>query len=209
MEVILYLIIGYLIGSIPFGLIITQKAGLGDIRTIGSGNIGATNVLRTGNKKLAILTLIADMMKGFIPALIVLFYTARDYTFPGEEPSIIYGHTEALLIGFGAILGHCFSMWLKFKGGKGIATAGGVLLAAVPLAGLLAALCWIATAYFSRISSLSALVASAMAPVFTYFMYGSVPGAICVFIAALAFYKHRANIARLAKGEEPKIELKK
>ncbi len=209
MELILYLLFGYVVGSIPFGLLITKKAGLGDIRSIGSGNIGATNVLRTGNKKLAAATLAADMLKAFIPVLIILFIAARDYTFPGEQTNIIYAHTEALIVGLGAVIGHCFPVWLKFKGGKGVATTLGALLAAVPYVGLIACLTWIITAYFSRISSLSALVAVALAPLLTLFFYGMGAAIICALITAIVFFKHKDNIKRLIKGEEPKIGQKK
>ena len=209
MDLILYLLFGYLVGSIPFGLIITKKAGLGDIRDIGSGNIGATNVLRTGNKKLAAMTLAADMLKAFIPALIILLLTLREYAFPGVEAVIILGHTEALIAGLGAVIGHCYPVWLKFKGGKGVATTLGALLAATTYVGLIACLIWLATAYFTRISSLSALIAVAIAPILTIFFYGFGAAVICAFISALVIYKHMANIDRIIKGEEPKIGQKK
>lgn len=208
MDLILYLLFGYLVGSIPFGLLITQKAGLGDIRKIGSGNIGATNVLRTGNKKLAAATLAADMLKAFIPALIVLFLTAREYAFPGVDSFVYYGHAEALITGLGAVIGHCFPVWLKFKGGKGVATSLGALLAATPYVGLMACIVWLATAFFTRISSLSALTAIALAPILVIFFYGFGAAVVCALISALVIYKHMDNIDRIIKGQESKIDLK-
>lgn len=194
MEFILALAFGYLIGSIPFGLVLTRIAGLGDIRTIGSGNIGATNVLRTGNKRLALATLVLDGGKG--AAAVLLAY-------------ILLGHDAALLAALGAILGHCFPVWLKFKGGKGVATTLGTLLAAVPYAGLIACATWLAMALVFRISSLSALVAVLAAPIATYFIYGTMPAVIALLITALVWWRHTENIRRLLKGQEPKIGKKK
>lgn len=191
MEFIVALIISYLIGSIPFGLILSRLSGFGDIREIGSGNIGATNVLRTGNKGLAFATLMLDGMKGAF-AIAMLSMLA-----------------PALLVGLFAILGHCFPVWLKFKGGKGVATTFGVLLVATPWAGLIAAVTWGIVAGFTRISSLSALSAAAIAPAVTLIYYGLTPAAITLLITVLVFWRHKENIQRLMKGEESKIGSKK
>lgn len=185
---------GYLLGSVPFGLVLTRVAGLGDIRQIGSGNIGATNVLRTGNKPLAAATLILDSGKGAIAALLALW---------------LGGETAALVAGGAAMLGHSFPVWLGFKGGKGVATALGVLLAVAWPVGLAACLTWLATAALFRISSLSALVAIGLSPASAYFLAGPSTAALALFIAALVFVRHAANIRRLLAGEEPKIGAKK
>ncbi len=185
--------LAYLIGSIPFGLILTRLGGYGDIRDIGSGNIGATNVLRTGNKKLALLTLFLDGIKSVIA--IIIFYRP-DFSF-------------LMLIGFAAMIGHCFPVWLKFKGGKGVATTFGVLLAAVPFAGMLAALTWILSAMAGRMSSLAALSAMIMAPAYTYAIYGLYPALINVAISALVIVRHKENIKRIRAGTEPRIGEKK
>jgi len=187
---------GYLIGSIPFGVLVTRRAGVGDVRSIGSGNIGATNVLRTGRKDLAALTLIGDMGKGAIAVLLARFLT----------------HDEGVtaLTGGAAFLGHLFPVWLKFRGGKGVATFYGVLIAAFWPAGLLAALTWIVVAAVFRISSLAALTAAALAPVYVFATDG--PRAmlyLALFMAVLIFIRHHENIGRLLKGQEPKIGAKK
>lgn len=192
----LFLILAYLIGSIPFGLLLTKIFLKEDIRAIGSGNIGATNVLRTGKKGLALATLLLDGGKGALA--IYLFYIL------GKADIV-----SSCLVGFFAILGHCFPVWLKFKGGKGVATAIGVLLAAVPMAGLAACAVWLAVFFLTRISSASALSALAAAPVVTYMLYGSIPAVIVLLIAALVFWRHKDNIRRLMKGEEPKFGGKK
>lgn len=194
-------LLAYLIGSIPFGLLLAKVAGYGDIRAIGSGNIGATNVLRTGNKKLAALTLLLDGGKGAMAT--VLVFQIAPYLCCGSTPE--FRSFFGLAIGFTAILGHNFPLWLKFKGGKGVATTLGVLLAAVPGAGLAACGAWLATAILSRISSLSALVALTTAPLVTFFVYGPGPAAVCVLITLLGFIRHKDNIKRLLKGEEPRI----
>ncbi len=183
-------ILGYLLGSIPFGLLLAKLAGHGDIRNIGSGNIGATNVLRTGNKKLAILTLLLDGSKGAF----AIFITG---TFVNQE--------SALIAGIFAIIGHCYPVWLKFKGGKGVATALGVFLAAVPFAGAIACATWLTTALISKTSSLSALIAVLTVPLVTFFVYGPAPATIALLITALIWWRHKDNIKRLIKGEEPKI----
>ncbi len=180
---------GYLIGSIPFGLILTRLAGLGDLRAIGSGNIGATNVLRTGNKGLAALTLLLDIGKGALAVLLA----AR------------YGPDMAVLAGGGSMVGHVAPVWLGFKGGKGVATALGVLLAIAWPVGCLAALTWVATAALTRISSLSALIAIAAAPVYAYALADPQRAELALFIAVLVWLRHYENIRRLLKGEEPRI----
>ncbi|MCG7493424.1 glycerol-3-phosphate 1-O-acyltransferase PlsY [Thalassobius sp. Cn5-15] len=186
----LWALIGYLLGSIPFGMVLAAVMGLGNLRSIGSGNIGATNVLRTGNKLAAALTLILDGGKAAVAVLL-----AR--AFAGED--------AAQLAGLMAFFGHCFPVWLKFKGGKGVATFLGLLLALAWPVGVAACLTWLATAVIARISSLSALVAAAIS---TFWMVVLGYGQMIVMGAALTlliFWTHRANIARLRKGEEPRI----
>lgn len=200
----------YFFGTIPFGLIISKFFLNLDIRNTGSGNIGATNVLRTGNKKLAFFTLILDAAKGTIPILILILLDVD------KEPIKLTSYCApaymifalSLGAGLGAILGHCFPVWLKFKGGKGVATALGALLAAVPFAGLAAAGAWIATAFLFKISSLAALVAVGIAPIVTYFFYGGAPATVCFLITLLVWFRHKDNIKRLIAGTEPKIGAK-
>ncbi|MCB1651299.1 MAG: glycerol-3-phosphate 1-O-acyltransferase PlsY [Alphaproteobacteria bacterium] len=203
--VFLYTIAAYLIGSIPFGLLLSKIFGYGDIRKIGSGNIGATNVLRTGNKKLAFITLLLDASKAAV-FLLFLQMESTPHSSGAYDPTI---HVILLLLGFVAILGHCYPVWLKFKGGKGVATALGVLLAAVPMAGLVAVTTWGIVAGFFRYSSLAALSALAITPLATFLIYGGAPALITLLIAALVFWRHKDNIKRLMKGEEPKIRQKK
>jgi len=180
---------GYLLGSIPFGLLITRAAGLGDVRKIGSGNIGATNVLRTGNKGLAALTLVADALKGTAAALIA-----------GQ-----FGAELGMAAGFGAFLGHIFPVWLGFKGGKGVATYLGVLFGLAWQAGLVFVVVWIAVAAISRFSSLAALVGTVAAPVFLLW-FGLYDLAILFAIMSIiVFIKHRANIGRLLSRTESRI----
>lgn len=189
---------GYLLGSIPFGLVIVKAAGLGDIRAIGSGNIGATNVLRTGRKDLALATLLLDSGKAAIALLVA------NVVFPME------GNEAGFVAGGAAYLGHCFPVWLNFKGGKGVATFFGVLFAGLPLIGLACGALWILTAILFRFSSLGGLVAAAAAPVLAYFLLnGPVAIGFCVFLAVLIFIRHHANISRLLAGTEPKIGAKK
>ncbi|WP_085556586.1 glycerol-3-phosphate 1-O-acyltransferase PlsY [Azospirillum agricola] len=188
-------LLGYLLGSIPFGLVLTRMAGLGDIRQIGSGNIGATNVLRTGNKPLALATLLLDSGKGAIAALLAFLWAG---------PAFL-GLEAAVLAAGGAMLGHSFPVWLGFKGGKGVATALGVLLAVCWPAGLLACLTWLVMAAVFRISSLSALTALALSPLTGWYFGGPLVAGLCLFIAVLVFVRHEANIRRLLKGEEPRI----
>ena len=193
---IIPLFIAYLFGSIPFGLLLSKVSGHGDIRKIGSGNIGATNVLRTGNKLLAILTLLLDASKG---AFVIFFWLYF------QKESFCFKDTFLVILGFVSIIGHCYPIWLKFKGGKGVATALGVLLAAVPYVGLIACATWLAAAFAFKISSLAALIAIGLAPIATALIYGPAPAAVCLLIALLIFWRHRTNIQRLLKGEEPKI----
>jgi acyl phosphate:glycerol-3-phosphate acyltransferase len=191
MEYIITAIAAYLLGSIPFGLVLTKLAGYGDIRQIGSGNIGATNVLRTGNKPLALATLILDSGKGAIAVFIAWKF---------------FDYNAAMIAGFFALLGHLFPVWLKFKGGKGVATTLGTLLALKPIIGVAACGLWLLIALITRYSSLSALVAIAATPFLAHFLYHDANLAgLCGIIATLVFFKHRENIRRLIKGEEPKI----
>jgi len=188
-QLLVALAFGYLLGSIPFGLLLTRLAGLGDIRGIGSGNIGATNVLRTGNKLLAAATLLGDALKGTVAVLIA----AR------------WGEAAALAAALGAFLGHLFPVWLGFKGGKGVATFIGCLIGLNPWAALVFAVVWLAIAFLSRYSSLAALVASAATPAALYAL-GSRPAAVVfILLAVLLWIRHRANIARLVSGQESRI----
>src|SRR5215475_5216205 len=181
---------GYLLGSIPFGLVITQLAGTQDIRTIGSGNIGATNVLRTGRKELAAATLIGDMLKG-TAAVIIAGYLG--------------GPTAAMLAALGAFLGHLFPVWLKFKGGKGVAVYIGILLGLFWPAAIVFCLVWLATAFTSRYSSLSALVASFVTPLFLWWFGQPTLALLFIVLTILVFYAHRENIKRLRAGTESRI----
>jgi glycerol-3-phosphate acyltransferase PlsY len=189
------LIGGYLLGSIPFGVIVTRLGGMGDVRQIGSGNIGATNVLRTGRRDLALLTLLGDGGKGVVAVLMA---------------KALFGPDAAALAGGAAFLGHIFPVWLGFKGGKGVATFFGIMLAAAWPVGVAAALTWIAMAAVLRWSSLAALTAAVLAPVFAV-LFHQRPAilTLAVFTALLILYRHKENIRRLLKGEEPKIGAKK
>lgn len=189
-------ILGYLLGSIPFGLVLTKAAGLGDIRSIGSGNIGATNVLRTGNKGLALATLLLDGGKGAVAVLLARWLVDEESAY--------------LIAGVAAVLGHNFPVWLKFKGGKGVATTLGTMLAAAPYVGLAACLTWLGVAMIFRYSSLAALIALAVAPLFAELMVHDHWVALAFLaLAILGWIRHRANLARLKRGEEPKIGAKK
>ncbi|PZP48978.1 MAG: glycerol-3-phosphate acyltransferase [Agrobacterium fabrum] len=183
-------LIGYLLGSIPFGLILTRMAGLGDVRKIGSGNIGATNVLRTGNKKLAAATLLLDALKGTAAVLVA---------------NALWGYEASLVAGFFAFLGHLFPVWLGFKGGKGVATYIGVLLGAAPLMMLAFALIWLATAFITRYSSLSALLAMLVIPVALWVLGPEKTALLVTLLSAISWWKHRENIARLLAGTESRI----
>lgn len=184
------LLFGYLCGSIPFGLILTRNAGLGDLRTIGSGNIGATNVLRTGNKKLAALTLLADALKGTVAVVV-----ARQ----------VIGMEAALIAGLGAFLGHLYPVWLKFKGGKGVATYLGVLLGLAPVIVLVFAVVWLSMAKLFRYSSLAALAAAAVVPVALYLYGRPEVASLFVILSVITFLKHHENIRRLLAGTESRI----
>jgi acyl phosphate:glycerol-3-phosphate acyltransferase len=190
----LSVLIGYGLGSVPFGLLITHFAGLGDVRKIGSGNIGATNVLRTGKKWAAVLTLLFDGGKGAAAVLI------------GQW---LFGATGAMIAGLAVVLGHVFPVWIKFKGGKGVATFIGVLLGLYWPVGLLVIATWLLVAFLFRISSLSALVAAGLAP--AYIMaFGEFPTALFAFVLTIIlFITHHENIYRLCHGQEPRIGAKK
>ncbi|MEE1611572.1 glycerol-3-phosphate 1-O-acyltransferase PlsY [Microvirga sp. CF3016] len=183
------LIFGYLLGSIPFGLIFTRMAGLGDVRKIGSGNIGATNVLRTGRKGLAAATLVADALKGTAAVLI----------------AAQWGPQFATLAALGAFLGHLFPVWLQFKGGKGVATFIGVMIGLKPLAALIFCLIWLGVAFASKYSSLSALIASATTPVVLWLLGEPGMAGMAIILVALLWWKHSQNISRLLAGTEGKI----
>ena len=183
-------LLGYLIGSIPFGLLLTKAAGMGDVRQIGSGNIGATNVLRTGNKGLAAGTLVLDLLKGFAPVALA---------------GHLWGEVAMAFAAGAAVLGHCFPVWLGFKGGKGVATNAGVAFGLAWPLGLAYAFVWLSILAIFRISSLAGMAAvvaaAAAAPLFGYPQFFPVLGAIALLIN----YLHRENIARLARGEEPRV----
>jgi glycerol-3-phosphate acyltransferase PlsY len=187
------LLFGYLLGSIPFGLLFSWLAGAGDVRRIGSGNIGATNVLRTGKRWAALATLICDGGKG---ALAVIF--------AGQ----LHGEVAAAIAGLGAFLGHVFPLWLRFRGGKGVATFFGVLLALKWPVGLLALATWLAVAAVFRISSLSALTAAALAPIYMMFLGKPLDAMLALLLAILIFATHRENLRRLFAGREPRIGAK-
>jgi acyl phosphate:glycerol-3-phosphate acyltransferase len=189
MTAVLAFAFGYLLGSIPFGLLLTRAAGGPDIRAIGSGNIGATNVLRTGHKGLAAATLLCDMVKGATAVLIVAHFGAE----------------AALAAGLGAFLGHLFPVWLKFKGGKGVATYIGVLIGLYWPAALFFAAIWAAVAAATRYSSLAALIASALTPLGLWFFGLPNVAALFLLLTVLLWVMHRANIARLLSGSEGKI----
>jgi len=186
--------LGYLLGSIPFGLILTRLAGTQDLRSIGSGNIGATNVLRTGRKGLAAATLIGDMLKG---------------TFAVVIAGYLGGSGAAMIAALGAFLGHLFPIWLKFKGGKGVAVYIGVLLGLYWPAAAIFGVIWLTTAFVTRYSSLSALVASFVTPIFLWAFGHLALAALFAVLTLLLFYTHRENIKRLQAGTEGKIGEKK
>ncbi|RXF74647.1 glycerol-3-phosphate 1-O-acyltransferase PlsY [Hansschlegelia zhihuaiae] len=184
------ILLGYLLGSIPFGVIVTRAAGAGDLRKIGSGNIGTTNVLRTGRKELAALTLLGDMLKATVAVLV-----ARHF----------FGDIPALAAGAAAFLGHVFPIWLRFKGGKGVATYLGALIGAAWPVGLAFAAVWIAVAWLTRYSSASALAASIVAPVLLALFVGLVPALVFAALTLALWALHHENIARLMAGEESRI----
>jgi acyl phosphate:glycerol-3-phosphate acyltransferase len=193
MQNIIAIVGGYFCGSIPFGLLLAKAAGLGDIRKIGSGNIGATNVLRTGNTKIAALTLLCDVLKGFIPVVLAQIY---------------FGPRAAMVAGFAALAGHVFPVWLGFKGGKGVATALGIMLGWSWPVALIALVTWVLVFWARRISSLSALSAALIGvPAALYFappLWQQV-----AILGAVIWVTHRANIQRLLAGSEPKSSFKK
>lgn len=192
------LVLGYLLGAIPFGLLLTRAAGLGDVRDIGSGNIGATNVLRTGHRGLAALTLVLDALKGTAAVLI------------GHEIGAHGGVAilASLVAGLGTFLGHIFPVWLGFKGGKGVATYIGILLGLNWPAGIAFCVVWLLIAVLSRYSSLSALTAAVLTPIGLFAAGDRPTGLLAALLSVLLIYKHRANIRRLRAGEEPKIGAK-
>jgi glycerol-3-phosphate acyltransferase PlsY len=192
-------LLAYLLGSIPFGLVLTRLAGLGDIRKIGSGNVGATNVLRTGNKPLALLTLALDAGKGGIAALIAY------HVYPGGENGLDF----AIVAGITAVIGHNFPLWLRFQGGKGVATTLGTLLAVAWPIGLSACLTWALVAAVSRYSSLAALVSLAASPFYALYFGSEKVAGLATILTILAILRHHENIRRLLKGEEDKIGKKK
>ncbi len=198
MTFIISAFVGYFLGSIPFGLVFTRLAGLGDIRQIGSGNIGATNVLRTGRKDLALLTLICDIGKAGFAALLAQW--------------MFHSELAGLCAGTFGVLGHNFPVWLKFKGGKGVASTLGMMLATHPVVGIMACLTWLFMAIAFRYSSLSALTALILSPLYAFLLGGShvVAFVSCyAFLAVLSLIRHRANISRLLNGTETKIKMKK
>jgi acyl phosphate:glycerol-3-phosphate acyltransferase len=188
-TMILAALFGYALGSIPFGLVLTKLAGLGDIRNVGSGNIGATNVLRTGNKAIALATLLLDGGKAAAALLITQ----------------VYAPDLALIAGAFAFIGHLYPVWLKFKGGKGVATFIGITLAFDLMLGGICILAWLVTAIIFRFSSLAALAAAVAGPLYASLYLTNFSGSIFALIAALIFWRHKSNIQRLLNGEEPKI----
>jgi len=190
MTILLAAVLGYLLGSVPFGLVLTKLAGHGDIRAIGSGNIGATNVLRTGNKGLAAATLVLDAAKGALALLLARWW---------------WGEDAALVAGVAAMAGHAFPVWLGFKGGKGVATGAGVLLAAQWWLGLAALAVWLGVALATRISSAGALAACAAAPIVALLLGDVRLALFAAGLGALIAWRHRPNIARLMAGTEPRI----
>ncbi|MEJ0097378.1 MAG: glycerol-3-phosphate 1-O-acyltransferase PlsY [Bauldia sp.] len=188
------LVVGYLLGSIPFGLVLTRLAGLGDIRAIGSGNIGATNVLRTGNRPLAAATFLLDGLKGTAAVLIGAW---------------IGGPAVAILAALAAFLGHLFPVWLRFKGGKGVSTYIGLLLGLCWPAAILFCVLWLATAFATRISSASALLASLVTPIVLFFIAAQPVAVLFVVLSLILWWRHADNIRRLATGTETKIGAKR
>ncbi len=189
-ALIAVLSLGYLLGSIPFGLILTRMAGHGDLRQIGSGNIGATNVLRTGNKKLAAATLLLDALKATAAAV---------------AAQAVFGANAGLLAGFAAFIGHLFPVWLGFKGGKGVATYIGTLLGVAPLMVAVFAVVWLSIAFITRYSSLSALIATLVIPVVLWITGAEEAAIVTAIMTAVSWWRHKANIERLIAGTESRI----
>lgn len=193
LELLLPLLIGYLLGSIPFGLVLTRLAGKGDVREVGSGNIGATNVLRAGGRALAAATLVLDALKASAAVLVA------ELLWPGLESS-----TAGVVAGAGALLGHLYPIWLKFRGGKGVATFLGLLIPLLPIAALLFAIVWLAALLIVRISSIAGMLAAISAPV-TALLVDSTYFPVLLAFAILVVWRHHENIARLLAGTEPRI----
>ncbi|MDH3661171.1 MAG: glycerol-3-phosphate 1-O-acyltransferase PlsY [Alphaproteobacteria bacterium] len=191
---VLGFLISYLIGSIPFGLILTRQFGAGDLRAIGSGNIGATNVLRTGRKSLALATLVLDALKGVLPVWVGGSW---------------FGPDMAVVAGLGAVIGHCFPIWLKFLGGKGVATAAGVVLTMTPLAGLLAFAVFLVIVTLTRYVSLSCILAAVTAAPFAYLLGQIQQAELYLLLTVIIIVKHHANLRRLFAGEEAKLSFSK
>ena len=205
---VLWAVAGYFLGSIPFGLVLTRMAGYGDIRKIGSGNIGATNVLRTGNKTLALLTVLLDAFKAGLAAWLAYRFSPSDeFYFLGYATNV--NVMASLIAGLCGILGHMFPIWLKFKGGKGISSSLGLLLMTCPIVGWLALLIWLIMAFLFRYSSLAALTAAIFVPFITYLNATPVYTFFYTIVVVLVIFKHRTNIVRLLKGQESKISFKK
>lgn len=192
MQLFLSAILGYVLGSVPFGLLLTKLAGLGDVRKLGSGNIGATNVLRTGNKPIAIATLLCDVLKGTIPVLIAAHY---------------YGFNASLVAGFAAMAGHIFPVWLGFKGGKGVATLIGVLVGLDWPIALIFLAVWLAFAFAFKFSSLAALASSMLLPIWALLLGHLELALPLALLAVIVWITHRANISRLMNKSESKISL--
>lgn len=192
---LLALVFGYLLGSIPFGVVLTRLTDGPDLRTIGSGNIGATNVLRTGRKGLALATLMCDAFKGTVAIWLTAWIAAR----------YADAHAAPMIAGLGAFLGHLFPVWLKFRGGKGVATYIGILIGLFPFAALLFCGVWLVTAVISKYSSLSALIASLITPLFLWWAGLQELALLTVLLTLLLWFKHRENISRLLAGTEGKI----
>lgn len=191
---LLWAMIGYLLGSVPFGIIVAHVMGLGNLRHIGSGNIGATNVLRTGSKPAAAATLILDAAKGAVALLFARYFAGED---------------AAQLAALAAMIGHCFPVWLKFRGGKGVATFLGILLALAWPVGLMACLFWLIGAAVTRISSMGGLASAAISSVAVVLMGYGTGYILCILLTIIIFWRHRENIIRIRAGTEPKIGQKK
>lgn len=194
-DILFCVVVGYLCGSIPFGLILTKMAGGGDIRTIGSGNIGATNVLRTGRKSLAAATLILDAAKGAFSIFIVSLFLSK----------AVLADAYLGLVGVSAVIGHCYPVWLKFSGGKGVATGLAVITMLTPISGILFIATWILIAYIMKYSSLAALTAFASSSISALILENNEISIAIIFITLLAFFRHTENIKRLLSGEESRI----
>ncbi|KIN73781.1 glycerol-3-phosphate 1-O-acyltransferase PlsY [Sulfitobacter guttiformis] len=194
MLLLLWAVMGYLLGSVPFGIVVARVMGLGNLREIGSGNIGATNVLRTGSKPAAAATLILDAGKGALALLLARHFAGED---------------AAQIAAFAAMVGHCFPVWLKFEGGKGVATFLGILIALAWPVGLAACLAWLIGAGLSRMSSMGGLLSAAASSILVVLMGYGTGYLLCVLLTVIIFWRHRANIARIRAGTEPKIGQKK